>query len=111
MKQQFLTNTDETGRFIVYSCRTGISYYIEPLDVGSRIKWGDVDPATKDTIGTYGKKYTGAIKPKDSLITEENGFKNIEILKSGVSPLGEINRIDDIRYEEGYRPKSTEVSS
>lgn len=106
IKERFLTNTDETGRFIVYSTLTGITYFIEPLDEGSRVKWGDVDPATKETTGQYGKKYKGAIKSEESLITEENGFKNIQTLEPGFSPHSYLASLDNLRYEQGYRPKS-----
>ena len=103
MRQRFLERTDETGRFIVYSTHTGISYYVEPLDTGERRKFGDINPATGQVEGHYGEKYRGAIHPTESLITVENGFENIDILPRGVSPHGEINRIDKIRYDEGYR--------
>lgn len=39
-------------------------------------------------------KYKGSIDAKDSLITEENGFKNIRELGVGVSPLHAIDVID-----------------
>ena len=46
--KRFLTGTDKTGRFIVSSKITGITYFIEPIDNGKPNKlWGDVDPATK----------------------------------------------------------------
>lgn len=31
VNKRFLEKTDETGRFIVYSTKTGISYYVEPI--------------------------------------------------------------------------------
>lgn len=104
--KNFLVNQEETGRFIVYSTRTGISYYVEPLTKGSKVAWGDMDPATKNISGNYGGKYTGAIKEGDSLITEANGFKNITTLGSGESPHSAIEQIDEIRYQEGHRPKN-----
>lgn len=104
--KNFLENTEESGRFIVYSPKTGITYYIEPLDEGSKVRWGDLDPGTKTLTGDYGSKYKGSIKASESLITEENGFKNIQVLEAGVSPYAEIERIDEIRYAEGYRPKN-----
>ncbi len=104
LKQRFLVNRDHTGRFIIYSPRTGITYFVEPLDGGEKKVWGDMDPASKDTTGSYGQKYKGSIRKEESLITEENGFKNIEILSPGISPNGTINEIDDLRYEQGYRP-------
>jgi hypothetical protein len=105
MKEQFLTNRDDTGRFIVYSPRTGISYYVEPLDGDRTPSWGDMDPATKELTGAYGVKYKGSIHPGESLITEDNGFKNIVVLAPGTSPYSEIECTDKLRYEQGFRPK------
>jgi hypothetical protein len=34
LDKRFLTNTDETGRFIVKSLTTGKKYYIEPIGNG-----------------------------------------------------------------------------
>ena len=102
----FLDRSEETGRFIVYSEKTGITYCVEAIDTNKRIVWGDVNPATDKVEGSYGSKYKGSIKAEESLILEENGFQNIQQLEAGVSPLGEIERIDSIRYEEGYRPKT-----
>lgn len=45
--KRFLTNTDETGRFIMKSRITGIIYFVEPIYNGKTPVWGDVDPATK----------------------------------------------------------------
>lgn len=98
--ERFLTNRDETGRFIVKSLKTGISYYVETLDEGERTCWGDYNPSTKKfETGNYGK-YKGSIKPEESLITEENGFEKIHTLQTGESPLEYINRIDDEYYEK-----------
>lgn len=36
IKKRFLTNTDETGRFIVKSLTTGKTYYVEPIGNGGR---------------------------------------------------------------------------
>ena len=95
--KRFLTNTDKTGRFIVSSKITGITYFIEPIDNGKPDKlWGDLDPATKKLTGNYGNKAIGAVKEKDSLITTKNGFVNILTFKG--SPLGEIDRRDKM-YE------------
>ena len=92
---EFLTNTDETGRFIVYSQRTGRSYYVEPILTAKTPVWGSVDPATGNLMNKKGSgKYTGAIKPAESLITEENGFKNIRLLDKGCSPHHAIDVID-----------------
>lgn len=92
VKQKFVTNTDETGRMIVKSIRTGKTYYVEPIGNGYNEKFGDIDPATKRMTGSYGDKYTGSVTEKESLITKENGFENIITLKPGESPFDEIER-------------------
>ena len=50
--------------------------------------------------GDYGNIRRGAVKPSESLITEENGFVNINTFKG--SPLAEIDRRDKI-YEKNYK--------
>lgn len=95
--QKFLTNTDDTGRFIVSSPRTGKRYFVEPVG-DPHIEWGSIDPAA----GAKGKlmhkkgdgKYRGSIDAQDSLITEANDFKNIVTLEPGMSPMAYINNID-----------------
>jgi len=95
VREKFLTNTDESGRFVVHSPRTGRSYYIEPIG-DSHIKWGSVDPSSKGLMVKKGwKKHTGSISEKESLITEENGFENIRTFEPGLSPLKAIEFIDD----------------
>lgn len=86
INKRFLTNTDETGRFIVKSIVTNRTYYVEPI--------GNGRPATKEVEGSYGSKYTGCISEKDSLITEENRFRSIEVLEPGVSPFSIIYKRD-----------------
>ena len=99
IKKRFLTNTDETGRFIVKSLTTGKTYYVEPVGNGHLDGWGDIDPATKKMTGNYGEKYTGCVSEKESLITPENGFKYIQVLEPGVSPLSAIYQ-RDLEYEK-----------
>lgn len=99
-KKKFLTNTDETGRFIVKSKRTGKTYFVEAIDGNQRTAWGDYNPITKDfETSNYGK-YKGSVKPEESLITEENGFDKIHTLGEGESPLSYIERIDDEYYSQ-----------
>lgn len=93
VRKRFLLNTEHTGRHIVYSFRTGKRYYVEPIE-GHVIKWGDLNPATGKVEGSYGQKYRGGIDAKDSLITEENGFFNIQTLKPGFSPAAAIEEMD-----------------
>ena len=87
--KRFLTNTDETGRFLMKSRLTGIIYFVEPIYNGKTPQWGDVDPVTKKLTGNYGSKYTGAVTKKESLITQQNGFLNISYFKG--SPFGAID--------------------
>ena len=99
-KKKFLMNSDDTGRFVVKSLRTGKSYYVEILDEGERNDWGDLDPVTKKMSGDYGLKYKGSVRPEESMITKENGFEKIHTLGPGESPLDYINRIDDEYFEK-----------
>ena len=92
-RKQFLEKTDDTGRHLVYSYRTGKTYAVEPMG-NPHVKWGDLNPATGKVEGKYGQKHRGSIDEKDSLITKENGFKNIKVLGKGVSPAGYIEELD-----------------
>lgn len=93
--KRFLTNTDETGRFIVVSQRTGRKYFIEPILTDRPMEFGSIDPATGKLMHKKGDgKYTGAVKPKESLITKENGFEKIHLLDKGTSPHHAIDVID-----------------
>lgn len=92
--KKFLTNTDETGRFIVTSVRTGKKYFVEPIG-DTRTNWGSIDPASGKLMNKKGvDKYRGSIDARDSLITEENGFKNIQLLDKGTSPMNAIDVLD-----------------
>ena len=94
IKKKFLVSTDDTGRFIVKSLKTGKKYYVEPIDSGERTEWGDLNPCTKKLEGDYGSKHKGSIKESESLITEENGFENIVVLEPGFSPLEYIENLE-----------------
>jgi len=93
LRKRFFEKTEHTGRHIIVSFRTGKQYFIEPMG-DPHSKWGDVNPATGKMEGSYGSKYRGSIDEKDSLITEENGFKNIVVHPPGVSPYRYIDEID-----------------
>lgn len=93
--KQFLTHTDDTGRFIVSSPRTGKRYFVEPIITAHTPKWGSLDPATGEFTHKKGDgKYRGGISANESLITPENGFKNITLLDIGTSPLAYIDMLD-----------------
>ena len=95
--KRFLTNTDDTGRFLVSSKRTGKTYAVEPVG-NPHVDWGSIDPA----LGLGGKlmhkkgdgKYRGSVDEADSLVNEENGFTNVVTLDKGTSPLAYIDMID-----------------
>ena len=59
-----------------------------------------MNPATKKVEGNYGTKYTGAIKPEDSIITKENGYDDIHFLDKGVSPLSYIEQLDEALFKK-----------
>lgn len=84
----------KTGRFYV-TTKEGRTFCVEPIDehAGRGSKWGDIDPSTKKVTGHYGEKHPGAIHPDESIITEENGFKNIVMLPPGTSPMGYIEQL------------------
>ena len=105
LEKRFLKNTDDTGRFIYQSLVTGRKYYVEPI--GGHSDWGDINPATKKVEGDYGQKYTGCVSEKESLITPENGFKLIETLEAGMSPLSVVYQ-RDLEYEK-LMNKSNEI--
>jgi len=94
-EKQFLVNRDETGRFIVISFRTGNKYFVEPIESEHTPRWGDLNPATGKVEGSYGSKYTGGIKEKESLITKENGFEKIHYSGVGSSPFSVIEKLDE----------------
>lgn len=93
------TNTkimSETGRY--YIEKNGKTYCVEPIDNSEgkgKAVWGDIDPASKTIQGNYGNKSVGSVTEKDSIVTEENGFKNIVTLKPGQSPDAFINSLED----------------
>lgn len=109
IRKKFLTNTDETGRYMVTSLRTGKTYAIEPIGFPKeRLKWGSIDPADPHGGLMHKKgdgKYRGSIDEEDSLITEENGFKNIRMLDPGTSPLAAIDFVDK-QYPDAVKAHS-----
>lgn len=83
-----------TGRYYVTDIKSGRKFCVEPIDSSVHHKiWGDINPATKDLEGTYGKKYKGGLPESESIITKENGFKNITILSAGENPEDYINSL------------------
>lgn len=81
------------------------------LNTTGRPYFGEGTPeiiaATKKVEGDYGQKYTGCVSEKESLITPENGFKLIETLEAGMSPLSVVYQ-RDLEYEK-LMNKSNEI--
>lgn len=61
-------------------------------------QWGDIDPATKK-LHKIEVKDVDEINESNTLITKENGFKNICFLSEGTSPLGYLDLIDSSGVE------------
>lgn len=84
----------KTGRYFIVDQNTGRKFCVEPIDNSAHHQiWGDVNPATKGLEGDYGKKYKGSVPESESIITEENGFKNIVTLTAGQNPEDYINKL------------------
>jgi hypothetical protein len=82
----------KTGSYFVVDAESGRKFCVEPIG-DPHETWGDLDPVTKKMTGSYGEKYPGSISEKDSIITEENGFKNITTLGIGESPQSYIDKL------------------
>lgn len=94
-RKEFLTNTDDTGRYIVISGRTGRTYYVEPIGKDRPADWGSVNPATGDMMVKKGwGKNRGSVDARESLITKENGFDAVYELGTGESPTSKIQELD-----------------
>lgn len=93
--KNFLIDSEDTGRQIVTSMRTKRKYYIEVLGEDRSADWGSVNPATGAMENKKGTgKHRGSISPSNSLITTENGFKDIKTLNMGESPYAYIEKVD-----------------
>jgi hypothetical protein len=96
---RFITNTDDTGRFIVSSQRTGIRYYVEPVVTEHTPEWGSIDPATGNLTHKKGDgKYRGGVSPSESIVNEDavkvGVFAKVHDLGRGVSPHQAIDYLD-----------------
>lgn len=93
--RDFLVKRDETGRFVVFSNKTGKTYYIEAI--GNRPStWGDLNPATGKIEGSYGEKNRGSIDKQDSLIEKyKEQFAVIHDLEVGQDPLSYIEKLEE----------------
>ncbi|MFT3682313.1 MAG: hypothetical protein QM791_18715 [Ferruginibacter sp.] len=86
----------ETGRYWVIM-KSGRKFMVE--EWGSNyVQWGDIDPATKK-LNKIKVKAVEVINENNTLITKENGFKNICFLSPGTSALGYIDALDSSGLE------------
>jgi len=85
----------KTGRHLYIDEKTGRKFVIETIDnaTGNHSEWGDIDPATKKVTGSYGTKHKGSVTDEESIITLENGFKNIHTIEAGTSPYSFIDKL------------------
>ena len=97
LEKRFLVNTENTGRFIVISKRTGRKYYVETIG-DPHIQWGSVDVSTGTMNTKKGwKRYRGSIDEEESLINDKE-FDKVHSLNAGESPLKYIDELD-AKYE------------
>ena len=86
----------EKGIYCIEHICTGRKYFVEPIITDRPMEFGSIDPATGKLMHKKGDgKFTGAVKPKESLITKENGFEKIHLLGKGTSPHHAIDVLDD----------------
>jgi hypothetical protein len=85
-------NSTKDGKFYVRDTETGRLFLVEPLGF-DKVGWGDIDPATKKVQGDYGQKHIGSVSEKNSVVTEDNGFKNIIDVGPGESPFAAIEKL------------------
>jgi len=77
-----------TGRYFVRDHRTGRVFCVEPINRRDQklddLGWtnGGIDPVRG-----------GSVPQDESVITPENGFRNIVVLEPGVSPDGYIEML------------------
>lgn len=86
----------ESGRYKVYM-KSGRKFMVEEWGT-NHTQWGDIDPATKK-LHKIKVKDVEVINESNTLITQENGFKNICFLSPGTSPLGYLDLLDSSGVE------------
>lgn len=84
-------------RFYVV-CKSGRKFCVEPIgDV--KTDWGNVTFGEKKGLERVSSKETNTITEDNSIITKENGYKNICYLSPGTSPFGYIECLDNSGIE------------
>jgi hypothetical protein len=85
---------ENTGRYTVRSANK--TYTVEPLSERNQ----KVDDVAFKNGGISGnavkvtKDTGGSVRPEDSIITKENGYKRIAVLPPGMSPNGFIESLE-----------------
>lgn len=95
-KELWQERMGKDGTHYVHSMRTGHTYWIEVIDEKQdpRPTWGDLSANGKEvSTKAYASKTRRGIHPSESAITEENGFKNIQVIPKG-SPYSAIEELD-----------------
>ncbi len=85
-----------TGRYFVRDQRTGRVFCVEPINRRDQ----KIDDQ-QWTNGGIDQVRGGAVPEDESIITPENGFKNITHLPPGVSPDGFIQMLLERQAEAG----------
>lgn len=94
VKKNFLVNSEETGRQVVFSQRTGKRYFVETIGDGRMADWGSYNPSTGNVENKKGMgKHSGSVTEEESLITKENGFNDIHYVHNG-GPYSIIDKLD-----------------
>lgn len=84
-------------RFYVI-CKSGRKFCVEAIG-NVRTDWGNITYGEQKGLEKVSAKETNTIQPEDSIITKENGFKNIATLAPGTSPFGYIEVLDNSGIE------------
>lgn len=83
----------DTGRYFIVDQATGRKFCVEPISERDQKVNGQV--FTNGGLSGEAVKNVqrgGSIRPDESIITPEKGFKNIETLPPGVSPMDYVAR-------------------
>lgn len=84
-----------TGRYYIRDPKSGRLFCVEPLHDRNQ-KRDDLTWSNGGIDAVRG----GSISPDESVITPENGFRNITVLPPGISPQGYIEMLLDGRTDQ-----------
>lgn len=83
-----MTHRTSNGRYFVVDQATGRKFCVEVIHTRNDAVDGDWTNGGIDKV-----HHRGSISKDESIITEENGYKNIIDLPAGVSPTDYINKL------------------